>query len=104
MNLTDNDIYQLGRLSSIHLTEEDVKNGIAVFYIPEGSFALDAKLPTCVIQIDSETGERTPAVAIQAEQAGTQVYLGLRYLSGGNGICGIDEVEQLDEPNNEFAL
>ena len=61
-------------------------------------------LPTCVIQIDEETGERTPAVVIQAEQAGDQVYLGLRCLTGGNGICGLDEVEQLEEPNEEFAI
>lgn len=89
-----------GRVAS----EMDVKNGLAVFYIPEGSFVLDAKLPTCVIQINEKTGERTPAVVIQAEQIGEQVYLGLRYLDGGNGICGLEEVEQLEEPNEEFAI
>ena len=94
----------LPHISGRVATKDDIKNGIAVFSIQEGSFALDAKLPTCVIQIDSETGTRIPAVVIQAEQAGDLVYLGLRYLSGGNGICGIDEVEQLDEPNDEFAL
>ncbi|WP_434938544.1 hypothetical protein ACRWQN_14605 [Shewanella sp. HL-SH8] len=99
-----NDWESLPHLSGRVATEDDVKNGVAVFYIPEGSFALNAMLPTCVIQIDEETGERTPAVVIQAEQAGEQVYLGLRYLTGGNGICGLDEVEQLEEPNEEFAI
>lgn len=84
--------------------EQDVKDGIAVFYFPENSFALDAILPTCVIQINPETGHRRPAVVIQAEQAGEHVYLGLRYLSGGNGICHLEEVEQLDKPNEEFAI
>lgn len=85
-------------------TEQDVNEGIAVFYIPDGSFALDAMLPTCVIQIDEDTGERTPAIVIQAEQAGEQVYLGLLYLDGSHGLCGLEEVEQLDEPNHEFTL
>ena len=84
-------------------TEEDVESGIAVFYIPVGSVACDAVLPTCVIHIDEETNERTPAVAIQAEQAGELVYLGIRYLDGGNGVCELDEVELLESPNAEFA-
>ncbi|RTR37980.1 hypothetical protein EKG38_15555 [Shewanella canadensis] len=84
-------------------TEEDVENGNAVFYIPYGSVACDAALPTCVIQIDEETYERTPAVVIQAEQAGELVYLGLRYLDGGNGMCELDEVELLESPNEEFT-
>lgn len=85
-------------------TEEDVNEGIAVFYVPDGSFALDAQLPTCVIQINEETEERTPAIVIQAEQAGENVYLGLLYLDGSYGMCGLEEVEQLDEPNHEFAI
>ncbi|MCK8044298.1 hypothetical protein MSG37_05340 [Shewanella sp. 1CM18E] len=84
-------------------TEQDVESGIAVFYIPDESVACDAVLPTCVIQIDEETNERIPAVAIQAEQAGELVYLGLRYLDGGNGMCELDEVELLESPNEEFA-
>ncbi|MCJ8273616.1 MAG: hypothetical protein MJK04_29980 [Psychrosphaera sp.] len=85
-------------------TEEDVKNGIAVYFIPINSFPSNAILPTCVIQINDETGQRIPAVVIQAEQAGETVSLGLRYLDGGNGICGLNEVEILDEPNEEFTI
>lgn len=85
-------------------TEDDVNSGIATFYIPDGSFALDAQLPTCVIQIDEETNSRIPAVVIQAEQAGEQVYLGVKYLDGSCGVCSLDEVEQLDEPNHEFTI
>lgn len=93
----------LPRTSGRVATEEDVKKGRAVFHIPSGSLAVNATLPTCVIQIDKENKQRIPAVVIQAEQAGEQVYLGLRYLGGGNGVCGLDEVEQLDGSNDEFT-
>ncbi|MGB2741685.1 MAG: hypothetical protein WBC60_14145 [Cognaticolwellia sp.] len=93
----------LPSISGIVATEEDVESGIAVFYIPDGSAACDAVLPTCVIHIDEETNERTPAVAIQAEQVGELVYLGIRYIDGGNGVCELDEVELLESPNEEFA-
>ena len=86
----------LPHISGRVATEEDVNKGDAVFYIPEGSFALDAQLPTCVIQIHEESNESTPAIVVQAEQAGEQVYLGLLYLDGSHGLCGLEEVEQLD--------
>lgn len=95
---------QLPCISGRVATEKDIESGIAVFAIPEGSFACEAILPTCVIQVDEETNERIPAVAIQAEQVGELVYLGLRYLGGGNGVCELDEVELLDEPNDEFRI
>lgn len=85
-------------------TEDDVKNGKAVFYIPEGSIPCEAILPTCAIQINEESKERIPAVVIQAEQVGDMVHLGLRYLDGGNGICELSEAELLDEPNEEFNI
>jgi hypothetical protein len=103
-SFTSEDWGNLPCISGRVATEEDVVNGIAVFYIPEGSIACDALLPTCVIQIDDETQERIPAVAIQAEQAGELVYLGLRYMDGGNGMCELDEVELLEAPNDEFAI
>ena len=92
--------YITGRMA----TEEDVKAGIAVFYLPNGGIACDADLPICAIHVDVETGERTPVVIIQAEQSGNLVSLGLRYIDGGNGICTFEEVELLQEPNHEFGI
>ena len=32
------------------------------------------------------------------------VYFGIRYIEGGNGVCTKGEVELLIEPNSEFGL
>ncbi len=83
-------------------TEDDVENGIAVFVVPSGSMPCESNLPICAIHKNSETSQRVPVVVIQAEQIGNNVTLGVRYLDGGNGICTLEEVELLDEPNDEF--
>ena len=85
-------------------TEADIEKGIAVFAIPSGSDAQDIDLPVCVIQIDEESRDRIPAIAIQAERADNGVFLGVRYLEGGNGVCTIEDVEFLEGPNHEFGL
>ena len=85
-------------------TEEDIENGIAVFAIPSGSAIHSINLPACVIQIEEETGNRLPGIIIQAEEANDDIYFGIRYLSGGNGVCTIGEVELISEPNSEFGL
>ena len=84
--------------------EDEIKNGIAVFMIPEGSIPCDTDLPICAIHTDEETGERTPVIIIQAEQINNSITLGVRYLDGGNGVCTLDEVELLEIPNDEFEL
>jgi hypothetical protein len=85
-------------------TEEDIEKGFAVFAIPTGSSAHSIELPHCLIQFEEGTGKRIPGIAIQAEEANGDVYLGIRYISGGNGVCTIGEVEFLSEPNSEFDL
>lgn len=85
-------------------TEEDIENGIAVFAIPSGSSVHSINLPACVIQIEEETGNRLPGIIIQAEEANDDVYLGIRYIAGGNGVCAIGEADILVEPNSEFGL
>ncbi len=42
-----------------------------------------------------ESGERQPVVVVQAEHGPSGVILGVRPLSGGNGICMLEEVELL---------
>lgn len=83
--------------------ESDVADGFAVFFIPSGSTAHDVELPLCAIQVDPETGKRTPCIAIQVEQAPNGVFVGVRYLDGGNGVGTADEFELISEPNDEFS-
>ena len=83
-------------------TEEDIKNGIAVFMVPDGSIPCDTDMPICAIQIDEETGGRIPVIIIQAEQINNRITLGVRYLNGGNGVSTLHEVELLEQPNEEF--
>lgn len=77
-------------------TEQDVKQGRAVFYVDGPSEPVQIDLPHFAVFRD-ESGEKFPVIAIQAEShlAG-QVLIGYRPLSGGNGICTLDEVELLD--------
>lgn len=84
--------------------EDDISKGIAVFAIPSGSKPYDVKLPLCAIQIDSETKERKPCIAIQIEEADNGVFVGVRYLDGGNGVGAANEFELFEGPNEEFGL
>ena len=85
-------------------TEDDVEKGMAVFSIPSGSEPYDVELPLCAIQIDEESNKRTPCIAIQIEQADDGVFVGVRYLNGGNGVGSVNEFELFTEPNAEFGL
>ena len=85
-------------------TENDISNGIAVFCIPNGSNPYPVNLPLFAVQIDKETKERTPCIAIQIEQADNGVFIGVRYLTGGNGVGTADEFELYEEPTEEFVL
>jgi hypothetical protein len=83
-------------------TEWDVHGGIAVFYMGNDSQeALPMTLPQPAFHVDAETGRMTPVVVIQAESAGDQHIVGLRFLTGGHGVCLMDElvfVEERDIP------
>ena len=89
-------------ISNCVANENDIANGIAVFSVPSGSRTFDIKLPRCVIQTEEDTGKKIPAIAIQAEEVGDDVYVGVRYLDGGNGACTLPEIELLDSPNELF--
>jgi len=85
-------------------TEEDIENGIAVFAIPSGSKPYDVQLPLCAVQIDEETKKRIPCIAIQIEEADNGVFIGVRYLEGGNGVGTPEDIELYEEPNEDFGL
>ena len=83
--------------------EQDVKDGSAVFYIPDaeetGVVPVDIGLPHCAIF--TEDGRSIPVVIIQSERADAHT-VGYRPLSGGNGICTIAEVALLERPDERF--
>ena len=83
-------------------TEADISAGIAVFAIPSGSEPVDVQLPLAAIQIDSDSGSRTPCIAIQIEQSPDGAFVGVRYLGGGNGVGAVDEFELYTELTDEF--
>ena len=75
-------------------TEADVAAGSAVFYVPGESAAAPMSLPCCAIQ-SLKDGSEQPIVIVQAELASHGTILGVRPLSGGNGICMAAEVRLL---------
>jgi len=86
-------------------TEEDVREGRAVFYLrPLNEISvrfLDIGLPHCAIFKD-ENEHQYPVVVVQSELAGDIHYMGFRFLERGNGIGYRSEIELLDKPNELF--
>ncbi len=68
--------------------------GSAVFYVSGDSAAAEMDLPACAIQL-LEDGSEQPVVIVQAELAPHGTILGVRPLSGGNGICMATDVRLL---------
>jgi hypothetical protein len=92
--------------------EDDVKAGRAVFYLglSEGqkSQPVPLNLPRCAVLHD-EDGGTTPVIVIQVEESdngsgSVKVFAGYRPLTGGNGICMLDQLELLSEPDHRFTL
>jgi hypothetical protein len=77
-------------------TEADVAGGAAVFYVRGDSSPAVMGLPCCAIQ-SLEDGSEQPVVVIQAELAPHGTMLGVRPLSGGNGICMDTDVRLLPD-------
>lgn len=75
-------------------SESEVAAGSAVFYVPGESAAAPMTLPCCAIQ-SLEDGSEQSVVIVQAEIAPHGTILGVRSLSGGNGICMSTEVRLL---------
>jgi hypothetical protein len=90
-------------------TEDDANAGRAVFYInlSEGqeSRPVDLDLPQCAI-LHEEGEDDIPVIVIQAEEGnnGTvQLLAGYRPLPGGSGICMLNQLELLPEPDHRFT-
>ena len=90
------DWHQTPHIRNQIATEQDVKDGRAVFYIDtEGKDhqTLDIKIPSVAYQIDNDTKERTLVIVIQGEKADEEEIVGVRYLEGGNGVCMLSELD-----------
>ena len=72
-------------------SESDVLSGAAVFYVQGDSEPASIGSPTCAVQ-NLDDGTSQEVVVIQAEHGPGGVCLGVRPLTGGNGICKADEV------------
>jgi hypothetical protein len=84
-------------------TQDDVEAGRAVFAAPgSGSQPIDLRLPRCAIQTNQQTGEKTPVVVVQAEDARGIKTIGYRFLNGADGVCLLFELELLDAPDDRF--
>ena len=75
-------------------TEQDVKDGSAVFYIQGVAAPAEMPLPSCGFQL-MEDGTEQAVVVIQAEITPDGTLFGVRHLAGGNGICMQNEVTLL---------
>ena len=75
-------------------TEADVAAGSAVFYVQGGSTPAPISLPCCAVQL-LEDGSEQPIVIVQAELTQQGTILGVRPLSGGNGVCMSADVRLL---------
>ena len=88
-----------GRLAS----ETDVRQGRAVFYLAGGAVVpMKIPLPACAIHHDQETKQATPVILIQAEESPKAKTIGFRFLTGGNGVCTLAELEILKAPDERF--
>ena len=90
----------VGRLA----TETDVKEGRAAFYVTgdPAMKPLEIVLPACAIWNDSERKRAVPVILIQAVQTSKITAVGFRFLSGGNGVCLLSELEILKGPDERF--
>ncbi len=87
-------------------TEQDVKEGRAVFYVsgPPGSVRpMAISLPHCAIWHDREHSRDVPVICVQAEQNEKVQAVGIRFLTGGNGVCLLSELTLLDGPDERFT-
>lgn len=85
-------------------TEQDVKNGRAVFYVENYGVdhePLNISIPSVAYQFDEENNSKELAIVIQGERVGENEYVGVRYMEGGNGVCRLSELEFVEYITNE---
>jgi hypothetical protein len=84
-------------------TQDDVGAGRAVFAAPGASSQpIELHIPRCAIHTDQQTGKKTPVIVVQAEDVKGNKTIGIRFMSGGEGVCLLSELELLDGPDDRF--
>jgi len=82
--------------------EADVNAGRAVFFLAGAAakpHPLD--LPCCAL-LARGSGPHQPVIVIQAESTDRGIFAGYRALTGGNGVCDLDELALLPGPDASF--
>jgi hypothetical protein len=81
------------RLSGRAATEEDVREGAAVFAVGAGGRTagrpLGITLPQYAFHVDQKTQKRAPCIIIQAEEAQGMQLIGCRELPAGRSAVGL---------------
>jgi hypothetical protein len=85
-------------------TEQDVKDGRAVFYVPSGSEPYETELPLFALQTEENSKKKIPCIAIQIENTPEGTAVGVRYIDGGNGVGMANEFEFYSEVPADLSL
>ena len=89
-------------LSGRVAVEADVNAGRAVFFLAGATarpHPLD--LPCCAVLAERGLPSK-PVIVIQAESTDRGIFAGYRTLTGGNGVCNLDELALLPGPDASF--
>ncbi len=81
-------------------TEEDVKKGLAIFYInAKGGVhtPYSIQLPALAYLTDFETKKESLVIVIQIESTSSGIVAGYRNIDGGSGACLLHELRFLSE-------
>ena len=93
-----------GFVSGRPATQDDIDTGNAVFVLESAGKAigksLDITIPQYAFHVDKKTGERTPGIIIQAEQARGNKIVGMRTFYGTEiaGLLGEYELLGTERP------
>ena len=89
-------------------TEADVRAGRAVFCLQDASppeaEPLAIPLPALAVIHDGESQLDEVVVAIQAERDVEKRLVGYRFVSGGNGICTLEELRWISDQEARVRL
>ena len=86
-------------------TEEDVRQGAAVFFDRTGESSVygEVDLPALAIYTNSGDGSQEQVVVIQLETKDNKVLAGVRPLEGGSLICTIEQLNFVSESDLRAA-
>ncbi len=87
-------------------TKKDVQEGRATFFLKNldevPAWPSDIKIPALAIWTVEDEMVNQLVVIIQAEQSNIQLTVGVRFFSGGNGVCLLEDLELIDENDQRF--